>query len=417
MFGSDVLEVGIGMALLFLFMSLIATAVRELAENLLKGRSHDLYRGISELLRDPAAADIVREFYEHPLIASLYGGDYKQGTVKNLPSYIPRESFALAALDLASGLKQGQQALSFDSLRVALESAPSPNRLQRVVLLAIKNAGGDYALAKKTIEEWFDATMDRVSGWYVRRTGKWLFLIGLSSAAAFNVDAITVAHRLITDKDLRQGVVQAAACPSTHCPAVSSTAGGQSTEVAPTLRELTTAFQAIGFPIGWEIRDNAFPYPKPQSCKPSPQTASTNNSQPAATSEASPAPPAAVVTCTHSRGNWLVTISGWLITAFAIMLGSPFWFDILNKFMSVRSTIKPKEKSPDEPPIDGAKTPSPRPSGGTTQRGGAADSPAANLPAPAGPGPGPAPATAMPTATDQFVPHEWSDHDPQRGLI
>jgi hypothetical protein len=39
---------------------------------------------------------------------------------------------------------------------------------------------------------------------------------------------------------------------------------------------------------------------------------------------------------------------GWLLTALAISLGAPFWFDVLNKFIVVRSTVKPKEKSPEE---------------------------------------------------------------------
>ena len=37
---------------------------------------------------------------------------------------------------------------------------------------------------------------------------------------------------------------------------------------------------------------------------------------------------------------------GWLITAIAATLGAPFWFDILNKIMSIRSAGKaPEEKS------------------------------------------------------------------------
>jgi hypothetical protein len=40
---------------------------------------------------------------------------------------------------------------------------------------------------------------------------------------------------------------------------------------------------------------------------------------------------------------------GWLITAFVVSLGAPFWFDLLNKIMVVRSTVKPQEKSMDEP--------------------------------------------------------------------
>jgi hypothetical protein len=45
-----------------------------------------------------------------------------------------------------------------------------------------------------------------------------------------------------------------------------------------------------------------------------------------------------------------LTIFGWLLTSFAVCLGAPFWFDVLNKFIVVRSTVKPKEKSGTEAP-------------------------------------------------------------------
>ena len=43
--------------------------------------------------------------------------------------------------------------------------------------------------------------------------------------------------------------------------------------------------------------------------------------------------------------DWFAVVCGWLVTAFAVMLGAPFWFDVLNKFMIIRSTVKPHEKS------------------------------------------------------------------------
>src|SRR5207237_3183830 len=41
-------------------------------------------------------------------------------------------------------------------------------------------------------------------------------------------------------------------------------------------------------------------------------------------------------------------ILGWLLTAVAATMGAPFWFDLLNKVMVIRSTVKPHEKSPEE---------------------------------------------------------------------
>ena len=44
----------------------------------------------------------------------------------------------------------------------------------------------------------------------------------------------------------------------------------------------------------------------------------------------------------------LQLIVGYLLTALAVTLGSPFWFDVLNRLMVIRSTVKPKEKSQEE---------------------------------------------------------------------
>ena len=46
------------------------------------------------------------------------------------------------------------------------------------------------------------------------------------------------------------------------------------------------------------------------------------------------------------------------MTGFAISQGAPFWFDVLNKFMVVRSTVKPSEKSGEQPSKD---RPAPKP--------------------------------------------------------
>jgi hypothetical protein len=50
----------------------------------------------------------------------------------------------------------------------------------------------------------------------------------------------------------------------------------------------------------------------------------------------------------HDWEDFWSPLFGWSITALAISLGAPFWFDLLNKIMVIRSTVKPKEKSPEE---------------------------------------------------------------------
>lgn len=44
----------------------------------------------------------------------------------------------------------------------------------------------------------------------------------------------------------------------------------------------------------------------------------------------------------------LEILTGYLLTALAVTLGAPFWFDMLNRMMVIRATVKPREKSPEE---------------------------------------------------------------------
>ena len=50
--------------------------------------------------------------------------------------------------------------------------------------------------------------------------------------------------------------------------------------------------------------------------------------------------------------DWVLKIVGVLLTGFAVSQGAPFWFDLLNKVMVIRSTVKPKEKSTEQPSKD-----------------------------------------------------------------
>ena len=53
--------------------------------------------------------------------------------------------------------------------------------------------------------------------------------------------------------------------------------------------------------------------------------------------------------------EWLAKLLGLLITAFAVSLGAPFWFDTLNKFMNIRSAGSSPVEAPRRPSDDEAK--------------------------------------------------------------
>ena len=361
MFGSDILEVAIGMVFLYLFMSMIASALREAFEALLQQRSAFLERGLKEMLRTGHATTWIAEFYNHPMISSLYRGTY--GSCSKLPAYIPKQSFSLAILDMVAGASAAGKTLSIPDLAQTLKDSGAPNDVQRVVLMALSAAGNDVAAVRKHLEDWYDATMTRVSGWYAKRSAAFLFAFGLGAAVALNVDSITIAKSLIVDKPLRQAIVAQAekyvgdpanrprssaetGNPSTSAPPANpagadTTSGGASTARKTSFDDLRTEFAEIGYPIGWTFDGGL--YPSPQACR---HTASANGD--------------IKTECTLKGGElwgvWLLAIMGWLITAIAIMLGAPFWFDLLNKLVSLRSTLKPIEapsagnqKKPAEP--------------------------------------------------------------------
>lgn len=353
MFNSETLEVGIGMAFLFLLMSLICTGIKEWLESLLKWRAMDLERALRTLL-DDNKGELSAYFFSHPLISSLFQGKYDPSRLKkstlqrwfndtdamhmplsarrNLPSYIPSDQFAKALMDIVGrgpASVDGEdppQLLTLEQLRERAAALRS-TVLRRVLLTAIDHADGNLKQATDNLQHWFDSAMDRASGWYKRRTQTILFILGLSAAAILNVDSLYIMGRLTADKTFREAVLNAAA--KAQDPAAANAAAQDGLRVAQQARK---ELNDIGMPMGWaedknwpmELRPIQF-----QACDPK-----------------------TVPNCASMKMPSLYSVVrlllGWLISAFAVMLGAPFWFDVLNKFMVVRSTVKPREKSREE---------------------------------------------------------------------
>jgi hypothetical protein len=278
-----------------------------------------------------------------------------------LPSYIPSRTFALALIDLLNKdkTKTGDDALKsiITSLADHQADGEKANRAgQAIYALALDaaNAKNSMAAFQVNLEGWYNDAMDRVSGWYKRYTQSMLLVIGLIIAASLNVSTVRVAQTLWFSKDTRDAMTKAADSYLTAHPnpptasadagkvaapaqGSATTQGGATVENKPAdtskdkasvpgdlkkkLEESTTAFTDVSskalLPVGWKSSLSTY-------------------------------------WCEWKKegrdGTWKVFewFAGWLITACAISLGAPFWFDLLNKFMVVRSTVKPQEKSQSE---------------------------------------------------------------------
>jgi len=316
------LDVAIGIAFVYLLVSLLCSAIVEGAEAILKRRAKDLERGIGELLRDN---DLVAKLYSHPLINGLFKGDYTP-RMRNLPSYIPSRSFALAVMDLVispdaahhAGV-MGAAAPGANTIQMPPLAGPA-GQAQHAVLTLVNAAAGDAQKARENIEFWFDTAMDRISGWYKRRSQRALFVIGLVVAVGLNIDTVRILRELMTNKAKREAVVAIATNYAKQQPPATSDVTQQFSTAS---KELGT----LGLPLGW---------PSCPKCDQRKLKIADRCWQ--------------EFWVRNISGAGGLTIFGWLLTAFAVCLGAPFWFDVLNKFIVVRSTVKPKEKSGTEAP-------------------------------------------------------------------
>jgi hypothetical protein len=326
MFGSQLLEIVIGIIFIYLLLSLMATTINEFIFSALNMRARNLARGLQELLGEKNGEGLVDALYNHGLIYGLYKGEYRHGKWWNLPSYVPSQSFALALMDLldpTGACKNSTTAApsALSRVRESIEKLDN-KKAKQSLLAAIDGAGGDLAKARQNLEDWYNNAMDRVSGWYKFRTQWAVLLISIVLSIAFNADTIWAVHQLSRDQTLRQAVVAAV-----EERAKQSSSAVLSINPAKDFEAEVKALNSIGLPIGWLDRSEQ---PDQQGSRVLPRLTSLQ--------------------CFTGDCGYLLRMHlfGWLVTAIAVSLGAPFWFDVLNKFVVVRSTVKPREKSQEE---------------------------------------------------------------------
>jgi len=303
MLNSTTLEVAIGMAFVYLILSLFCTAINEAIAGILGSRAKNLERGIKSLFTDGFKAPgvtLAQSIYDHGLVQSLYRSTeteqpWYSKVGSNLPSYIPARVFSSALSDVLFGGNADTAApAALSSMLATVQELPDSKGKQAILTL-VSQAGGDISKTRQAFETWYNDGMERVAGWYKRKTQIVLFVIGLGIAISLNVDSIMIGRSLWANPALRSYAVAAA---EKYAAANSDKDAKPSADAQHALDVL----QSLALPIGWShVKD------------------------------------------TSSFWDLCFMITGWFLTATAMTLGAPFWFDTLNRFMVIRSTIKPGE--------------------------------------------------------------------------
>lgn len=381
MLASAALGTAIGITVMFAITALLCSGVTETISNILQLRARYLITGLKSMLDGAEAEDDTRKeskkakkelhkdalltsktkdaaenvkasllgnggppiinprftlaLFDSPLIKSLQTRRVSTGNLRN-PQYISSATFVRALMDTllpdaidsskkvtASGsmLQRARQNLlgtidgsnketASDSMLQRLGEAANklPNgSLKRSLQTLIIQSEDDMAKFERSLETWYDEQMARISGWYKRWSRVMLAVVGFIVAILLNIDTFQMGHALYVDAPIRQAVASAADSGAL-CQ------GETSSDARDTCaRQELTKLKAAGLPIGYSA-----------GCK---------LSHPARCWSWS-------MESDLHFWDFPLKLLGWIVTAFAVSFGAPFWFDALSKWGSLRNAGK-----------------------------------------------------------------------------
>jgi len=401
-----IVEVGIGLALVFTLVALVCSVINEWISAMLEKRGNLLWEGIENLVGKVLHDDICKHQLMQGLVRKPTWFDKIIPWInRSKPSYVPTEMFVTTLLD-ALGARAaiggsppdiGQFPTTLTELQTVIHNAEDvPNDVKQALLALVNNAGSDIAddlaKAKKYIGDWFDAGMDRVTGWYKRWSQLILLVVSFIVALVLGVDSIAIAKRLWTDPVLREQVAEAAKKfveENKGKPRVTGTgapaAGAQPAGGTPMTSDLSLTSDLpltsdSNLTTDTPLTSDVAPAESGTPAAGTPQAEEKKRLEDLAKQKLQeinvfqtqleelslPMSPLKGFKSEYEQSQgkkscWLQMFGWWLwrhllgflLTSLAASLGAPFWFDVLNRFVNLRTT----GKKPDA----GAANPAPAP--------------------------------------------------------
>ncbi|HXZ14842.1 MAG TPA: hypothetical protein VEH77_02505 [Roseiarcus sp.] len=285
MFNSVIIDVAIGLTLSFLAVSLAASAVTEAISSALQWRQATLLQGVKDLLNDQDFKGLALQLYNHALVNPLASGAAATAQeLTNKPAYIDSRGFALALCDTLS-----KNAGAGESPEAFIDKIQDP-QLKNAMTALWTTSSKNVESFKHSVGEWFDASMDRLSGRYKRMTQLVSFIIALAIAALFNVNALYMSAQIWTHPTAMADIA------TLHV----DQQAGQAADVSKILGALEPQYL-----VGW-VKG------------PTPDSAQT----------------------------WFIALTSWLLVSAATLFGASFWFDVLQHIVQIRGTGLAPKRTP-----------------------------------------------------------------------
>ena len=233
-----VIDTLISMCLIYIVLSVLASALTEAWASSFAQRAKHLKLGLARLLGEGAVLQTTaKEILTHPLVAST-------SRVENgFPSYLSAQSFSNALVDtLLSSGKSGQGAWSeketFDALGQAI-AALDGDALKKTLRPLYKEGDQSIEAFRHRIEALFDGHMDRVTGWYKRYAQGICMCMGFVLVVSLNMDSIQLFQDFWKNAQLRE--------VTTNIATVITEDNDVKSNVAKAQKELLAA----GLRVGW----------------------------------------------------------------------------------------------------------------------------------------------------------------------
>lgn len=382
MTGLVALDIVIGLVFIYLLYSLFATVLIEIITTNIGLRARNLFLAVIRMLSDEEIGlkksigivwltrfssfgsreftkkpnDLAVKFYQAPGIKYL-----NSGGIFSKPSEISSKLFAETVLDILTFNLPGNNIPLPIRLQNYFANSPQTqsdvfNHLHYLFTLA----NGDLERFKSMLEDWYNEMMQRVSGWYKKRVQIISFFVGFLIAIAFNINTFYIVKTLSKDDKARNQFVELAG----KAVEKGQLKGEKLTNTLDSLRnESTQALQLLSVsnklpekinydketeavfldrkvvPISFKkVKSSYIVYSQPvelnfldvsRFVKDNGYCYQTKGSIP----------------FNEFKFKWTYQFWGWLVTAIAISLGSPFWFDLLNRLMQLRGSLVKESSS------------------------------------------------------------------------
>ena len=321
MFDSPVIDLVILLTFTYFTSSLILSSINEgISQGLFHLREKNLQKAIELLFITKTWKSYIKsDFIKSAHIQSLMkkAGKY--------PTHIPANNFFLFVVE-----KLGSENYQEGKLQVAIAASNLPDEFKQVLLDIAAQGNNRLAAFEKNLTQFYENAMDRSTIWYRRKIRRILLTLGIIFAVALNIDTIKIANDALNNpKNMGQTVDNIIA----HLPAIQ--ANSDSTTTVKILNNNGKVMISQGTALDTSYMNAASEN----------GVSALNNIKNVQVFYEESTGYFLGYKQGEFRSEWLgggflgfiKKVFGILLTAFAVQMGSNFWFDLMKKAISLRA--------------------------------------------------------------------------------